>query len=103
MWLLTSSCTPTEKSAKEPDPVARGQAVYLSNCAACHNVNPKLDGSVGPAIAGSSLELVRARVLKASYPDGYVPKRSTGQMPAFPHLEKEVQALYTFLNSSSEK
>lgn len=79
--------------------VARGKSIYSLNCIACHNVNPKLDGAIGPAIAGSSLELLQARVLKAAYPAGYKPKRTTTQMAALPHLEKELPALHAFLNA----
>ena len=78
--------------------ITRGQKVYSQNCVACHNPNPKQDGAVGPAIYGSSLELVSARVLRAAYPPGYKPKRPTGQMPAFAGLEKEIPALHAFLN-----
>lgn len=79
--------------------VARGKSIYILNCIACHNVDPKLDGAIGPAISGSSLELITARVLKGSYPDSYKPKRMTKQMAALPHLEKELPALHAFLNA----
>lgn len=79
---------------------ARGKAIYLSNCIACHDTDPSKDGSVGPAIAGSSLELLEARILKAGYPIGYQPKRQTGQMQALPHLKNEIPALHSYLNST---
>ncbi len=78
---------------------ARGKAVYLANCTTCHASDPTQNGPVGPAVAGSSAELVAARVLQAKYPEGYFPKRSTQIMPAFPQLEKDVQALAAYLNS----
>lgn len=96
-------CTKKE-SPKDQGPLttaqleARGQVVYQTACIACHHVDPHKDGSVGPAIAGSTLELVTNRVLHATYPVGYKPKRETAQMPALPHLEKEVSALHAFLN-----
>lgn len=64
----------------------QGKQVYQTNCIACHNVDPKKDGSVGPSVFGSSKELVEARVLRADYPPNYKPKRSTRMMPPFPGL-----------------
>ena len=49
----------------------RGRQVYAANCTACHHVDPTLDGTMGPAIAGSSRELLVARVLGGDYPSGY--------------------------------
>lgn len=77
---------------------ARGQQVFMTNCVSCHNANPKLDGPLGPPIAGSSAELIKARLLDKSYPAGYKPKRPTSVMPALPHLANEVDALAAYLN-----
>lgn len=77
---------------------SRGKAIYTMSCLSCHNADPSKDGSVGPAIQGSSLELLTARIMLAKYPEGYAPKRPTGQMPAMPHLEKELPALRAYLN-----
>lgn len=75
----------------------RGKAVYLSVCIACHNVNPALDGSLGPANAGASHELLEARVLRAEYPPGYKPKRDSKAMPALPNLAPNIDALTAYL------
>lgn len=74
-----------------------GRAVYLSNCAACHNTDPSRDGSIGPAIKGSPKELIEARVLRAGYPPGYTPKRNTKMMPAQPDLQPALPDLAAFL------
>jgi len=79
----------------------RGRGIYLANCAACHNADPSKVGSVGPAIKGSSRELLEARVLKSSYPPGYVPKRQTSIMPPQPYLKSALPDLAAFLESSS--
>ena len=50
-------------------------------------MDPRTDGSLGPAVAGASLELLTARVLRAEYPAGYTPKRETRVMVPLPHLE----------------
>ena len=83
------------------DPVARGRAAYLANCVACHNPNPKLAGPLGPALAGSSLELLSAKVLRNEYPPGYVPKQTTGVMVPLPHLEPKIEDLAAYLGSLS--
>jgi mono/diheme cytochrome c family protein len=81
------------------DLVATGQKVYVANCTACHNQDPKRDGSMGPAIAGASEELLEARVLHAAYPPGYTPKRDSKLMPAQPFLKPAVPALAAYLGS----
>ena len=78
----------------------RGKRIYVGNCIACHNVDPKVDGSLGPAVAGSSLELLQERILRAKYPAGYTPKRATNVMAALPHLETEIPSLHAYLNPS---
>jgi len=80
--------------------VARGKSVYNSNCIACHNPNPALDGAIGPANAGSSLALLEAKVIHNTYPPGYTPKRTSQAMIALPHLAGDIPALHAFLNSS---
>jgi mono/diheme cytochrome c family protein len=87
------------KTAAAGDP-NRGRAVYLANCAACHNPDPSKDGSLGPAIKGASRELIEARVLRGTYPPGYTPKRKTTAMPAQPYLEKSIPDLVAFLADS---
>jgi mono/diheme cytochrome c family protein len=77
--------------------VAKGRTVYLTNCTACHNSDPSVDGTLGPAVAGASRELVEARVVRGTYPPGYTPKRPTQQMVPLPHLAPAVPDLAAFL------
>ncbi len=101
LWSCTKTTAPTSAPPVEMQKVnlvEKGQKVYSQNCVACHNPNPKLDGAIGPSLYGSSLELISARVLKASYPAGYKPKRTSSLMPALAGLEKEIPALHAFLN-----
>jgi len=90
------SCTKEEPLS---DIAKKGKGVYMANCIACHNPNPRIAGSVGPDIAGSSEELIRARVMTKSYPPGYTPKRASHLMPELPHLEHDIPALVAYLNS----
>jgi mono/diheme cytochrome c family protein len=99
--LFVFALTGCEKKSDAPtktegDP-NRGRAVYLANCAACHNADPSKDGPLGPAIKGASRELIEARVLRGTYPPGYKPKRNTNAMPAQPYLEKSIPDLVAFL------
>ncbi len=96
--LFFSACT-KEQSKPLTDIEKRGKSVFVANCIACHNQDPRLAGSVGPDIAGSSLELVTERVLRQSYPQGYKPKRTTKIMPALPFLEKDLPSIHAYLNS----
>lgn len=93
--LLATSCS--EQSGGEDPLVQRGRTVYLNHCTACHARDPALDGPVGPAVAGSSRELLEARVLHGTYPPGYEPKRPTQAMIPLPHLEPEIPALAAYL------
>jgi mono/diheme cytochrome c family protein len=79
--------------------IKRGKTVYAGNCMACHNMDPKLAGSLGPDVFGSSRELIEARLVKGTYPEGYKPKRPGAGMPLFPHLAGEIDALHAFLNA----
>lgn len=89
---------PEKPAAVDPDALAsRGRAVYTANCIACHNTDPKLDGGIGPAVAGASFALIEARVMRNEYPEGYKPKRGTRAMIALPYLEKDLAALVAFL------
>lgn len=80
------------------DPKAeRGRQIYLAQCIACHNPDPALAGPLGPAIKGSSSELLEAKILKGAYPPGYTPKRPTSLMPPQPPLAPEIPNLSAFL------
>jgi len=96
---LGAVCALACKPGGESTPAERGKLVYAANCTACHNADPAKDGTIGPAIAGSSLELVRARVMKAEYPPGYTPKRDSHLMPAQPFLSADVPDLAAYLGS----
>lgn len=75
---------------------AEGKGIYMANCIACHNVNPKLDGAVGPSVANSSYELLDFR-MKGEYPPGYVPKRQSQAMTRFSFTPEQLKALEEFL------
>lgn len=94
------SCQKNDIPKKILSPLeSKGRAVFISNCISCHNPNPTLDGSIGPRISGSSLDLITHRVLTRDYPAGYMPKRSSEIMPGFPQLKNDIPALHAYLNS----
>jgi mono/diheme cytochrome c family protein len=76
-----------------------GGTLYKTRCAACHNVNPTKPGSIGPDIAGSSLELITAKTQRREYPKGYKPKRKTKIMPRVPLSEVQLKSLHEYLKS----
>jgi len=88
-----------KKEAGGDSDVAMGRAMFMSHCIACHNVDPSRDGSLGPAIKGSSLELVQARVMRGEYPPGYTPKRTSHIMVKLPITEEDVEKIHKFLNA----
>ena len=105
LLFVLSGC---EKKSDRPTQTAglgdakRGRALYLGNCAACHNSDPSKDGAIGPAVKGASRELIEARVMRASYPPDYKPKRKTAAMPAQPYLESSLPDLAAFLNRPAD-
>lgn len=79
--------------------LARGESKYTMNCIGCHNIDPKKD-SMGPAIYGSSFELLKSKVKHGSYPKNYKPKRSTRNMPTFPWLsDSDIMAIREYINN----
>jgi|GEM_PF-148529 len=97
-----SGTLPAEQLAAQLTPaqmVEKGRSIYIANCLACHNADPSLDGFVGPANKGASLELLQAKLLNGTYPEGYAKKRESGQMPKFPQLKDQIPLLHAYLNA----
>ena len=101
--LLLAACTKpsSDQSADTPEGrlIQRGKMMYTTGCTACHNSDPRIEGSIGPAVAGASLELLVARIIRGDYPQGYKPKTNTKTMVALPHLKKDIPAIHAYLNS----
>lgn len=86
------------KTALSPE-AERGKQVYQTACIACHASNPNLAGTLGPAVAGASKELLEAKVIRGEYPPGYTPKRETRAMMPLPHLANDIPALFAYLEA----
>jgi len=98
--LLALACGPTNERPLS-DLAREGEKVYQNICIACHNGNPNLDGALGPANAGSSAELLAAKVLHGEYPPGYTPKRpGSNAMPRFESLADKIPALAAYLGEA---
>jgi mono/diheme cytochrome c family protein len=97
---LFASCS----EADDPKtPEGRGHYLYRMFCLACHNADPTQPGSQGPDIAGSPLELVRAKVLRNEYPPGYTPKRTTKNMAAPMALtDAQIEDLVAYLADAAK-
>jgi mono/diheme cytochrome c family protein len=91
---LTLAACGGEKLSPEAE---RGRQVYVSQCTACHAFDPAQAGPVGPEIKGSSPELLEAKVLRGTYPQGYKPKRTTSVMPPQPQVGGDIAALAAYL------
>ena len=83
------------------DNVAKGKAIYFSNCISCHNSEPQKKGVIGPIIFGSSVELLSLKLNFGKYPKDYIPKRNTNIMPLMSHLDNQIMNLYVFLNKKN--
>lgn len=74
-----------------------GEITFKANCAVCHGA--KAEGYIGPNIQNSDLELLKLKVTKGQYPEGYQPKRGTRVMPKFPHLYPKIESIHEYLRS----
>jgi mono/diheme cytochrome c family protein len=75
----------------------RGRQVYQAQCIVCHNADPAQSGAIGPAVKGSSEELLRTKIVSGGYPAGYAAKRPTKVMQPMPHVANDVPALAAYL------
>ena len=98
----TSAGSAEPKASGQTDGWKRGRSVYVSSCSACHNPDPSKDGALGPAVLGSSKDLLEALLLRGEYPANYKPKRPTKTMPPLPFLEPEIPYLAAYLSSGSK-
>lgn len=94
--LLVVACSACPKKSDDPA-VNRGKQAYIGSCIACHNINPAVDGALGPAVKGASKELLTARIMKGEYPAGYTPKRKTTVMQPLPQLAGSIDDIAAFL------
>jgi mono/diheme cytochrome c family protein len=99
LLLVALACSQGKANDAQAELVKRGQVVFQTNCTACHAQDPRQAGPIGPPIAGSSLPLLEAKVLRNEYPPGYTPKRTTQAMVPLAHLEPELPALAAYLRS----
>lgn len=86
----------------ESRPARQGRVAYETACTACHARDPGQSGVLGPALAGASLELLEAKVLRGAYPPGYTPKQPTQIMVPLPHVQAELPAIHAYLASVVE-
>lgn len=99
--LLLGGCA-SEETVPLSEAARRGRGIYMNVCVACHNADPTQDGALGPNLAGTTRELLEWRVVRGAYPPGYTPKRTTGGMPAFPHLAGQLDDLLAFITESTQ-
>ncbi|MBE8394169.1 cytochrome c [Leptospira borgpetersenii serovar Hardjo-bovis] len=97
--LVFSTCKEEENLSPEQKSIFQGKGLYLANCSACHNQNPAVDGTIGPAIQGSNFELLKARIVEGTYPPGYTPKRKSRIMTKLPLTDVQIRNIEAFLNT----
>ena len=100
IWVgILSACTSKMPAQIPQDPLQKGHLLYQARCTSCHNANPKIAGSLGPALQGTSLEVLKAKTKEGAYPLDYTPKRKTHLMPKQSLSDEEIQALFGYLNT----
>ncbi len=98
---MCSQCSEQPPPAKLSEAAERGRKAFALFCGACHNANnPHQKGQLGvqgPPVARSSRELLEARVLRAEYPPGYVPKQAGNTMQALTYVQPHLADIEAFL------
>jgi mono/diheme cytochrome c family protein len=95
--ILGLACSPADDRSLS-ELAQKGEKTYRQVCITCHNGDPNLDGPLGPANAGSSADLLAAKVVRGEYPPGYAPKRpGSHAMPHFEYLADQIPALAAYL------
>lgn len=87
--------------------IDKGKRLYLSNCIQCHNKDPNLKGSIGPEMVDAPLSVMTAKVMTGAYPAvlpaGFVPKRKSKAMKKITKLQKDIPAIFAFVQSVKKK
>lgn len=105
--LFSLSVLAQTANLKDPVVIEKGRKVYMNNCLQCHNKDPNLKGSLGPSQVDAPYEVVKVKIITGRYPEklpaGYKPQRTTKAMRKFPQLEKDVDAIYAWLQFMKKK
>lgn len=87
--------------------VEKGKRLYLSHCIQCHNRDPNLKGSLGPEVIDAPLSVMTSKIMTGAYPAvlplGFVAKRKSKAMKKIPKLQKDIPAIYAFIQSVKKK
>jgi len=94
--LLFLQCSEKNQTA-EQKLAQEGRLIYITQCASCHNVDPAVDGNLGPAVSGSSFKLLKLKILEGKYPAAYKPKRDTKMMVPLKLTVEDVKKVAAFL------
>jgi mono/diheme cytochrome c family protein len=107
MGALLSTLFISQVYSADEASLERGKRLYLSNCIQCHNKDPNIKGSIGPELTDSPLEVMTSKVMTGKYPNplpqGFVPKRKTSAMRKLPQLQKDIPAIYAWVQSMKKK
>ena len=100
--LISSACAQADRAL-----IQRGALLYKSNCIQCHNKDPNLKGPIGPEMVDAPLEVMTSKIMTGGYPtvlpQGYVPKRRSKAMKKIPKLQKDIPAIYAWVQSVKKK
>lgn len=95
-----TSCKKEEQAPLSPEEQlkADGRKLYIANCIACHSADLDQEGTVGPALKGSTFEILKEKLLNGKYPEGYKGKRPvSGSMPKYSFTDQQIRSLEAFL------
>lgn len=96
-WDLRMMDLSTSLREREKSLAARGEALYMTNCASCHGADLKGSGTRYPALADIGKRMDREAALQ-------VIEAGSGMMPSFKHLpEFRKNAILSYLFHTDEK
>lgn len=105
--LLSSLLFSTVVLSSDQAIIEKGKRLYLSNCIQCHNRDPSKKGPIGPEMTDAPLSVMTSKIMTGVYPTvlppGFVPKRKTKAMRKITKLEKDIPAIFAFVQSFKKK
>ncbi|PKA05738.1 c-type cytochrome [Leptospira ellisii] len=97
--LVFANCKEDESLTPEQKLVSQGKGLYVTNCSACHNQNPAIDGAEDTYDEKLIFHFDKASSRIGTYPPGYVPKRQSQIMTRLPLNDDQIKSIEAFLNA----
>mgnify|MGYP001161493039 FL=1 len=96
---ILSGCSSEGTNNISSDSYEKGEIVYKTLCISCHHIDPRKDGILAPAIAGSDYELIKSMIMTGRPPKGVKQKWPEAKMAPLPHLKESIPHLHDYIKT----